>query len=77
MDFLSSAFAANPQGFLHDLFAKILIAQGKAWCLEINTLPGMTSASLLPKEAAAIGMSYEDLCEKMVEESLRVRREGR
>ena len=55
----------------------ILDNEGKAWCLEINTLPGMTSASLLPKEAAAIGMSYEDLCEKIVEESLRVRSEGR
>ena len=55
----------------------ILDSEGKAWCLEINTLPGMTSASLLPKEAAAIGMSYEDLCEKIVEESLRVRREGK
>lgn len=55
----------------------ILDNEGKAWCLEINTLPGMTSASLLPKEAAAVGMSYEDLCERIVEESLRVRKEGR
>ena len=55
----------------------ILDEEGRAWCLEINTLPGMTSASLLPKEAAAVGMSYEDLCERIVEESLRVRREGR
>ena len=55
----------------------ILDDEGKAWCLEINTLPGMTGASLLPKEAAAVGMSYEDLCERIVEESLRVRREGR
>ena len=40
------------------------------YCLEANTLPGMTPTSLLPQEAAAIGMSYEDLCEKLIETSL-------
>ena len=55
----------------------ILDNEGKAWCLEINTLPGMTGASLLPKEAKAIGMSYEDLCEKIIELSLEARRAGR
>lgn len=55
----------------------ILDEEGNAWCLEINTLPGMTSASLLPKEAAAVGMSYEDLCERIIEESLKARRAGR
>ena len=55
----------------------ILDNEGKAWCLEINTLPGMTGASLLPKEAAAIGMSYEDLCEKIIELSLAARRAGK
>ena len=38
--------------------------------LEINTLPGMTPVSLLPQEAAVTGMSYEELCEKIVELSL-------
>ena len=52
----------------------ILDENGQAWCLEINTLPGMTGASLLPKEAAAIGMSYEDLCEEIVQLSLQARR---
>lgn len=55
----------------------ILDENGQAWCLEINTLPGMTGASLLPKEAAAIGMSYEDLCEKIIELSLEARRAQR
>ena len=55
----------------------ILDNEGKAWCLEINTLPGMTGASLLPKEAAAIGMSYEDLCEKIIELSFAARRAGK
>lgn len=37
-------------------------SSGKAYCLEVNTLPGMTPASLLPKEAAAEGISYDELC---------------
>ncbi len=37
------------------------------YCLEANTLPGMTPTSLLPQEAAAVGMSFEDLCEKIIE----------
>lgn len=40
------------------------------YCLEANTLPGMTPTSLLPQEAAAVGMSFEDLCEKLIEVSL-------
>jgi len=39
---------------------------GEVYCLEVNTLPGMTPASLVPKEARAAGISYEDLCEKIV-----------
>ena len=38
--------------------------------LEVNTLPGMTETSLLPKAAAAAGISYETLCERMVELAL-------
>ncbi len=41
------------------------------YCLEANTLPGMTPTSLLPQEAAVIGMSYEQLCEKLISISLR------
>jgi len=36
------------------------------YCLEANTLPGMTPMSLLPQEANAIGLSYNELCEKIV-----------
>ncbi len=36
------------------------------YCLEGNTLPGMTPTSLIPQEAAAAGISYEELCEKLV-----------
>ena len=44
----------------------ILRADGEFFCLEANTLPGMTPTSLLPQEALAIGMSYEELCEKLI-----------
>lgn len=51
----------------------ILDADGTPWCLETNTLPGMTPASLLPKSAAAVGLSYPALCERIAELSLRAR----
>ena len=54
----------------------ILDAEGNPWCLEINSLPGMTSASLLPKEAAAIGMSYNELCEEIIQQSYLLKRRG-
>ena len=38
----------------------------KFYCLEANNLPGMTPNSLIPQEARAIGIAYEDLCEKLV-----------
>lgn len=41
------------------------------YCLEANTLPGMTPTSLLPQEAAALGMDYGQLCEKLIQVSLR------
>ncbi len=40
------------------------------FCLEANTLPGMTPTSLLPQEAQAIGMDFSSLCEKIIEISL-------
>jgi len=39
---------------------------GTIYCLETNTLPGMTPTSLLPQEAAAIGLDFADLCEKIL-----------
>ena len=44
----------------------ILDGEGRAWCLEVNTLPGMTPNSLIPKAAALAGLSYPELCEKIV-----------
>lgn len=44
---------------------------GSLYCLEANTLPGMTQTSLIPQEAAAIGMDYDTLCERLIEVSLK------
>lgn len=49
----------------------IVDARGDVWCLEGNTLPGLTPTSLLPQEAAAVGITYDDLCERIVMESLK------
>ena len=44
----------------------LLNDKNEMFCLEANTLPGMTPTSLLPQEAAAIGMDYGTLCEKII-----------
>jgi len=46
-------------------------SSGNIYCLEANTLPGMTPTSLLPREAAAIGITYSELCDKIVKMALR------
>ena len=51
----------------------LLDDKGNLYCLEMNTLPGMTAASLLPKEAKAIGIEYGDLCELIIKKSLEAR----
>jgi len=43
---------------------------GEPIVLEVNTLPGMTETSLLPKAAAAAGLSYEELCQRMIDMAL-------
>jgi len=45
----------------------MLDAAGKPWLLEVNTSPGMTGHSLVPIAARAVGMSYEELCLKILE----------
>lgn len=42
-----------------------LTAEGDAYCLEANTLPGLTAASLLPKSADAVGIPFPELCERI------------
>ena len=48
----------------------LLDENGDIYCLEVNTLPGMTATSLLPQEAAAAGIPYGELCELIIEKSL-------
>lgn len=45
----------------------MVTAAGEPVVLEVNTLPGMTETSLMPKAAAAAGFSYEELCQRIVE----------
>jgi D-alanine-D-alanine ligase len=48
----------------------IIRANGDPVVLEVNTLPGMTETSLLPKAAAAAGMIYPELCQRMIDLAL-------
>jgi len=43
----------------------------KTYCLEVNTLPGMTSTSLLPKMAKAAGISFEELIQRIINYALK------
>jgi D-alanine-D-alanine ligase len=52
-------------------------ADGSPVVLEVNTLPGMTETSLLPKAAAAAGMTYAELCQRMVDLALARKDEAR
>jgi D-alanine-D-alanine ligase len=52
-------------------------SEGAFWCLEANTLPGMTSASLFPKGAAAAGISFPELCERLCDLALAEHRQRR
>lgn len=44
--------------------------QGRFWCLEANSLPGMTANSLLPQAARAAGISFPELCERICRAAL-------
>ncbi len=48
----------------------LLDGNGDIYCLEVNTLPGMTATSLLPQEAKVAGIEYGELCELIIEKSL-------
>jgi len=52
----------------------ILGGDGKLYVLEINTIPGMTETSLLPQAAAAAGISFPDLLDKIIQAALNKRK---
>lgn len=79
---LSESLTVKMQGFAEraykalklDAYARIdflLDGNNKMYCLEANTLPGMTPTSLLPQEAAQIGYDYPALCQKLIDVSLK------
>jgi D-alanine-D-alanine ligase len=51
----------------------MVTAEGQPVVLEVNTLPGLTETSLLPKAAAAAGISYAGLCQAMIDLAMRRR----
>ena len=55
----------------------LLDRQGTAWLLEVNTMPGFTSHSLMPMAAAHAGLSYADLCAALVDMAVRDHVPGR
>ena len=56
-----------------EIYARVdfrLNGNNNFYCLEVNTLPGMTSTSLVPKMAKAVGISFEELIDKIIKASL-------
>jgi D-alanine-D-alanine ligase len=47
-----------------------ILSREQLWCLEANTLPGMTATSLLPKGAAAAGVDFPELCDRIARRSV-------
>ena len=47
-----------------------LTPDGGLFCLEVNTLPGMTATSLMPQSAAAAGIPFPELCERICRSAL-------
>lgn len=68
-DYAVSAFhALNLSSYARMDF--LMKEDGSMYCLEANTLPGMTPTSLMPQEAAQIGLEFGDLCERLIEVSI-------
>lgn len=49
----------------------LLDSENRMYCLEANSLPGMTPTSLIPQEAKAVGVEYGELCETIISEALK------
>lgn len=49
----------------------IIDNENNVWCLEANTLPGMTPTSLMPQEAQAVGIDYDELCDRIAKLAIR------
>ena len=51
-----------------------MLKDNKPYLMEINTLPGMTMTSLVPKSLKHLGVSYSELLDKLIEVSLKIKR---
>jgi D-alanine-D-alanine ligase len=63
-----------------DVYSRVdfrMDSDGRFWCLEVNTLPGLTEASLLPRAAAAVGIGFAELCERICRGALARRKPAR
>jgi len=63
----SAVAAVAILGCLGAARADFMIRNGKAYCLEVNTIPGMTETSLLPKAAAKAGIDFDELVQRILE----------
>jgi len=76
---IQAAAAAAMQALGIEVYGRvdvILRADGQPFVLEVNTIPGMTVSSLLPKAARAAGIEFPQLMEKIIELSLQARGKG-
>lgn len=63
----SAVAAVAILGCLGAARADFMIKKGKVYCLEVNTIPGMTETSLLPKAAAHAGIDFDELVQRILE----------
>ena len=80
---IGAAATQRAQGLAERVFSALMIdaycrvdilwdtQSGEMYCLEANTLPGMTPTSLIPQMAAAMGMDYGELCERIIALSMK------
>lgn len=68
----NTALAAK-DALLVDSYCRVdvMLSNGVPYCLEINTLPGMTKTSLLPLSAKTAGISFPELCQRIINEALK------
>ncbi len=77
---LSEALTRKMQRYAEEAYHALLMksyarmdfmmnSEGEFFCLEANTLPGMTPTSLMPQEAAVVGMDYPAFCQKLIDVS--------
>ena len=76
MQQIAEAGAAALQMEGYSRYDFIMKDNGDMYCLEANTLPGMTPTSLIPQEAAVLGMTFADLCMELIRVSMKKYEDG-